>query len=220
MSKDLQVRKFLRNPLVFADLVNTIVFDGKQVIKPEELQEMDSAKGAHLNNRKGNGKDLKKYRDLQKKCLVRKGKNAVYMIFSIEHQSEIHYAMPLRMLVYDALDYQEQFDTIRRKNESKESSPEKQTNRSKAEWLGRFDKKDRIIPVVTLTLYLGRKPWDGPTRLTEMMDLLPDESPHLLKYIQDWNIHLIEPNTMSDAQLMTFCTELREVCFFYQIHEQ
>lgn len=40
-----------------------------------------------------------------------------------------------------------------------------------------FSKKDRLISTVTIVVYLGRKPWDEPWTLKDMMDLdaYPDD---------------------------------------------
>ena len=39
---DIKVKQFLRNKKRFADLFNGTVFEGEQIVKPEELEEIDS----------------------------------------------------------------------------------------------------------------------------------------------------------------------------------
>ena len=63
------------------------------------------------------------------------------------------------------------------------------------------------MPVVTLTVYFGAKPWSGPKSLKEMLNL-PDKS--LTKFIQDYKIYLICPQ-LPDKKLDKLSSSLREV---------
>ena len=58
-----------------------------------------------------------------------------------------------------------------------------------------FTLDDKLIPVVTITLYLGTKNWDGPRSLVEMM-------PHIDKrfrpFINDYRINLLNPLEITD----------------------
>ena len=51
--------------------------------------------------------------------------------------------------------------------------------------MSRFAKKDRLLPVVTLVLYCGEKPWDGARSLHGMLELdgVPEE---LKEYVEDY----------------------------------
>ena len=42
---DVILKQWLRNKVRFADLFNAVVFDGEQVIKPEELEEIKVSQG-------------------------------------------------------------------------------------------------------------------------------------------------------------------------------
>ena len=42
---DVILKQWLKNKERFADLFNAVVFDGEQVIKPEELEELNSESG-------------------------------------------------------------------------------------------------------------------------------------------------------------------------------
>lgn len=85
-----------------------------------------------------------------------------YMLLGIENQSDIHYAMPVRMMLYNALTYAEQVDTITKKRRT-EGSLDNKT------FLSGLCREDKLKPVVTITLYWGSTPWDGPLTLKEMM---------------------------------------------------
>lgn len=49
-------------------------------------------------------------------------------------------------------------------------------------------KTDKFVPVITIVVYYGEKPWDGATSLHEMLNI-PEE---MTKYINDYKMLLIE----------------------------
>lgn len=56
------------------------------------------------------------------------------------------------------------------------------------EYLSRMKRTDRFMPVITVTVYYGRKPWDGATSLYGMLDI-PEG---LRKYVNDYRMLLVE----------------------------
>ena len=42
-SKDTVTKAYMSNPVIFADAFNFLLYDGKQVIRHEDLKELDSA---------------------------------------------------------------------------------------------------------------------------------------------------------------------------------
>lgn len=67
----------------------------------------------------------------------------------------IHYAMPVRGMLYDALSYVDQVSQIkklRRENKELEGS---------AEFLSGLKKTDHLYPVITIIFYYGEEKWDG-----------------------------------------------------------
>ena len=57
-------------------------------------------------------------------------------------------------------------------------------------------------------LYFGVDKWDGAKSIHEMLD---NKDPRLLSYVQDYRINLIEPASISENELNSFTTSLREV---------
>ena len=53
------------------------------------------------------------------------------------------------------------------------------------EYLSRFRKKDRLIPIISLVFYYGSEPWDGPVDLYDMFRLegTKEEKEILEKYL-------------------------------------
>lgn len=128
--------------------------------------------------------------------------NADYLLLGIENQTEIHYAMPVRNMIYDALQYGNQVAAIAAQNVKEKKAP------TRAEFLSGFYKADKLGPVITLVLHFGVDPWDGATSLHEMMDFPLEE---MRTFIQDYKIHLIDPAALEPDELEKFSTSLREV---------
>ena len=114
----------------------------------------------------------------------------------------VDYAMPLRVMDSDMLSYVHQKKAI-----SKEHM--KRRDLKQDEYLSRFSKQDRLLPVITLVLYCGEKPWDGARCLHEMLELsgLPEE---LKAYVENYSIHILDVCHTPDDRLREFPAEL---CF-------
>ena len=109
--------------------------------------------------------------------------------------------MPVRCLLYDAINYADQIKSIAKKN--KELDPQyKETD-----FLSGLKKDDRILPVITITVYWGPDKWDAPRRLHEMF---PSEiDPEILAFIPDYKMNLVVPEEIHD--LNVFMTDVKHV---------
>jgi len=98
MGKDnIEVKQWLRNKTRFADLFNGIVFQGEQVVHPEELEEIDTEAGIIVTDKEGREKDLQRYRDI----VMQWKKGPQLAVLACENQENVHYAMPVRAMLYD-----------------------------------------------------------------------------------------------------------------------
>lgn len=202
--KDTVTKAFMRENTVFADAFNYLIFNGKKVIQPERLQELDTTELVQLIAKGKNNKNesVQKYRDILKATVIMEDENADYLLLGIENQTEIHYAMPVRNMIYDALQYGNQVAAIAAQNVKEKKAP------TRAEFLSGFYKADKLRPVITLVLHFGADPWDGATSLHEMMYFPLEE---MRTFIQDYKIHLIDPAALKPDELEKFSTSLREV---------
>lgn len=202
--KDTVTKTFMRENTVFADAFNYLIFNGKKVIQPERLQELDTTELVQLIAKGKNNKNesVQKYRDILKATVIMEDENADYLLLGIENQTEIHYAMPVRNMIYDALQYGNQVAAIAAQNVKEKKAP------TRAEFLSGFYKADKLRPVITLVLHFGADPWDGATSLHEMMYFPLEE---MRTFIQDYKIHLIDPAALKPDELEKFSTSLREV---------
>lgn len=213
---DTITKAYIRENKVFADAFNYLIYNGRQIIHPENLHELDTTEIAlpfsnqNTHNKSENPKSfIQQYRDVLKYATIKEDTMATYVLLGIENQTNIHYAMPVRNIMYDALQYGRQITDIA--TEHKDSSNQTQTVKpTRAEYLSGFYKTDTLTPVITLVLHFNTTAWDGPLSLFDMMN------PNLLKheyakYIQNYKIHLIDPQNIPDQDLNKFQSSLREV---------
>lgn len=187
-----------------ADVFNKFLYHGKQVIRPESLIEMDSAEVVVPYGEGKAGVPEQKYRDALK--LMMTDGNIAYCILGCEDQSRVHYAMPVKNMLYDSMQYARQVTKA-----AKSHRQEKEHKPSSGEFLGGFHKTDRLIPVVTLVIYWGPDRWDGPLSLKEMYAAADDA---IMQYVPDYKINLIAPEQMSDDEIKEFKSSLKEVMLY------
>lgn len=196
--KDIVTKRFINNNIYFADICNSFLYNGRQTILPEQLHELDTQLFMHTEYAKLGAEhiDIKqahpKERDTVKYISAKTDNNAAYLIVGIEHQSDIDHTMPMRTMLYDALQYDKQKQEIEAEHRT-------------------YKKNDKLLPVITIVLYFGSKPWDGPMRLHDMLDI---DDPALLPYVADYPLHLIDPHRMNEEALEQFQTNAREVLTF------
>ena len=219
--KDRYEKVYTGNAEVFADIVNYLLYEGEEKIQPDDLREMD---GEELLVEEK--KVLQRLRDVVKQVTVRQDEEAIYMIIGLENQTQVHYAMPVRTMVYDAMHYAGQVEEIRkqngrrwkqRKGNNGDNNGEQAGSRvedrllTSAEFLSGITKEDKLLPVITIVILYSSDPWDGPVSL---YDMLATKDPEILKYVQDYHIHLIAPGNMTDQQIRCFHSSMRKVLTF------
>lgn len=188
--KSIMSRRFISQNEVFADIFNYHLYQGKQVIKEDDLEERDSTELAVLiQDEKAYA--VEKMRDILKECVIKTTAQAVYLILGIENQSQLHYAMPVRKFLYDALSYTKQVEEISKKN----IREKKYKNR--AEYLSGFRKEDKLKPVITLVVYWGADEWDAPRSLHEMLEV---DDPDILQFVDDYKLKLVIPGEITDFE--------------------
>ena len=166
--KDAVTRNYMEDPEIFADAFNFLLYGGRKLIKPERLKRIDTAalaipygKGGPAEERADERKEgsakknaakklpaaaVQRYRDSIKSWVMMEDDETAYLILGIESQSEQHFAMPVRNMLYDALQYAEQVkETAKKRRREKKSA-------GGGEFLSGFCGDDRLTPVVTLAM--------------------------------------------------------------------
>ncbi|MCM1007955.1 MAG: Rpn family recombination-promoting nuclease/putative transposase [Ruminococcus flavefaciens] len=201
--KDTVTKEYMQNTEVFADAFNYLIYGGEQVIKPESLHELDTAEIVLPYGDDNKSEPVQKFRDVLKMATAMADENAAYLILGIENQTDIHYAMPVRNMLYDALQYTKQVSDAGKSHRNANN-----TGDTNAEYLSGFYKSDKLLPVITLVVYFGASEWDAPRTIRDMM-LVKDE--RILAYTPDYRINLIAPQELSEEKLDKFSTDLRTV---------
>ena len=235
---DMVTKEYMRENAVFADAFNYLIYNGKKVIDPAKLKEIDpteialpfgdeekagedkkgkvqetewsSVKNGSVRKktagRAGKKTDaVQKYRDILKSAVIKQDEKMSYVLLGIENQTDVHYAMPVRNAIYDALQYGRQVADIAAEHRRNKKDF---TGKSNGEYLSGFLKEDCIKPVITLVIHFGAEEWDGPLSLHEMMSTRDME---LLSFVENYRIHLIDPAKLTEEQLNKFSTSMREV---------
>ena len=220
MRADTITKDYVKDAGVFADIFNYYIYGGRQVILPEQLTERDSTKIALPYGADGAVVPVQKFRDVQKLYTAMTDGKMEYVLYGAENQAEIHYAMPVKNNLYDALEYAGQVEEAakshrkemkRKKEEGEAFAEEGGKTLSAGEFLSGFWVEDRLIPSITVTIFFGSEEWDGPLSLFEMMDV---SDPDVLACMDNYHVRLIAPTQMTDEEIMKFQSSLREVMLF------
>ncbi|HCJ09323.1 MAG TPA: hypothetical protein DHV96_13505 [Lachnospiraceae bacterium] len=202
--KDVVTREYLSSDEVFADVVNLALYSGKCVVHASNLRQADSVEELAItlgenDSKEERGKNrqrttqrkqshiVQRYRDIVREVVIDGADGYLArIIVGVEEQSETHYAMPVRNMLYDALNYSGQVNGIGEKNRKNGLLS------TSAEFLSGIRKNDKLIPVVTIVVTFQPEAWNGPMSVHEMLDWrgIPDE---LRKRIPDYEMLLLQP---------------------------
>ena len=160
LKPDTILKNFWRDNRHFADLFNAVFFNGEQVLKPQDLTEADTDVSSMLKFN-GHAETVQKILDVVKKTAY----GVDFVLWGLENQAKIHYAMPLRHMVGDAFSYMKEYDEIAAVNKKNGEF------HSADEFLSGFKKTDRLHPVISLCVYYGESEWDGPFSLKDMLEI-------------------------------------------------
>ena len=208
--KDSLTKRFMERPEVFADAFNLLIYDGEKVIQPSELKALDTTEIAIPYGADSDAAPEQKYRDVFKSRVAMMDGRAAYLLLGVENQSEIHYAMPVRNMVYDALQYSAQVAAKAKAHRKEKNSTDGQKI-SSGEYLSGFYRNDKLIPVITLVIYFGANEWDGPVTIHEMLEESDDK---ILRLTPDYRINLVSPASLTENQAEKLSSDLKEVMLF------
>ena len=105
VTSDSACRSFLSNDVSFASFINAVVFEGEQLIRPENLVRYENDTAFIINDSK-RIEDKKRRRDI----VVKSDVNGIYCILGVEHQSSVDQAMVVRCDIYEMLEYLKQLE--------------------------------------------------------------------------------------------------------------
>lgn len=118
-----------------------------------------------------------------------------FAVLGIESQQKIHYAMPLRTMLYDSLGYLKEYQEITRIRKAERGKM------TEDEFLSKMRKEDRLHPIISIVLYYSEKSWDGPTCLKDMIVEMPEE---MERIFSDYKMNLVQ---IRESEQYTFHNE-------------
>lgn len=178
---------------VFADILNVALFNGRAVVKPDELSE-----STPRSIYKADGKLHEQERDVAKYW---KNGTVRIALYGLENQTGVDADMPLRLFSYDGAAYRTQLLNGEKKKDKKGENPYPD-----------FAPQDLRYPVITLVLYFGhKKHWDKPKTLLECLQI-PDE---LKPFVNDYRMNLCEVAYLNDEQVNQFQSDFRIVADYF-----
>lgn len=181
---------------VFADIINVLVYDGQEVVKPENLKDGPTAS----RYKAAEGKYQEKSRDVVKIDT----KNGIsFIVYGLENQTKVNRLMPIRVMGYDYAMYEKNGRDIKAVNKAEGH----EADYAEEIWLGQ-----KLMPVITLVLYFGTKPWDGPKSLYDLVGV-----PENLKcYIPNYSINLVEVAFLPEETISKFQSDFRIAAEFFR----
>ena len=193
MSADTNQKLLVDYNDVFADIVNVLLFDGEDEIKEEGLENSKDR-----SQYKADGKLHEQERDVSK---FYNGQEFRIAFLGLEHQNKRDSLMPARVISYDGSIYKAQI------NERLERS--RMSARRRAE-LPKLPKK--LYPVITVVLYFGKTHWKKGRRLSDILDV-PKK---YRKYVNDYEVNLIEVAFLEPEQIAMFQSDFRLVADYFR----
>lgn len=201
--KDTNIKAWLRSKKRFADIFNGMCFKGEQVIKSDELIDIDKELNFSFYDKNGEFKYIQRLQDV---AMLWNG-IMLRVLLTVEDQDKVHYAMPIRNMMMNSLSYVDQMRGIW--NSIPED--EKKEMIGSSEYFSRFRKDDKLYPIITFVFYRGDD-WDGNMDLYDMFDLdgIRDNNAMmdvLKRYVPNYHINLFNPHNIDDISV--FKTDLQ-----------
>ncbi len=172
---------------VFADIVNNLVFHGREKVLEDELEQ-----GRERSVYQGEKALREQERDTSKYWK----KNHIRIAYiGFENETEAEDDMPLRVIGYDGAAYRDQVSY-------------------KVDEEGKRKKVLDRYPVVTLVLYFGyKKHWDKARTLYQSLSGNMDRD--LEPFVNDYKINLFEVAWLTEDQVSKFKSDFRIVADYF-----
>lgn len=176
--KDDYQYEYLNDNRRFADQINGGLFGGKQIIRPEELQQLEP-QNVYLG---GKDKKRKNAKTIVDKARLWKGRQIHILV--IENQNQVDYHMVLRNMLSESLGYLRQWNQT-----SAYHAEKKDLKKGSDAFISGMKKEEKFQPIITLVVYFGTEHlWDGATCLYELLDIEEE----LKDYVTNYKLNLYD----------------------------
>ena len=194
--KDISQRIIEKHNEVFADIINVLIYNGKEVIKPENLEQAEQHEVFK--------KDEKLHELIRDVAKFYRNKEYRIAFYGIENQMKIDKFMPIRIMAYDALTYISQLLQIKE---------ERHKARQEIQKDGENKKRHRrtIYPVKTIVLYFGTEEWKTPLSLKDCIKNFDGS---------DYKITVIQLSKLPQEVVNKFKSDFYIIADFMANHEK
>ena len=178
------LKQYFSDPGRFADLFNGFLFSDGMKVSPENLtdceeEQLSEGSSAEQNPLIDPGKVIRKR-------AVIDGEEVELCLYVMIDEKEADPFLPLTIRSLEALSYQRQREAWRNSTEG-----------------------TKIVPVISLALYLGKKAWDGPGKLTDLLD--PKGAAICRKAGGEFRVRLVSAQNMKRSEANSLTTDVREI---------
>ena len=183
-------------PDVFADIINVLLYNGNPIVNPQFLTDGPSA----AIYKAADGFLSQKNRDL---AMYDTSGSPLCILYGLENQTKPSPIMPARVMGYDAASYDHNIRLIKSRNLA-EGRP--------ADYSMEIHSDQKLNPVITLTLYFGLTPWNGPRCLHDLLFLSED----IKKFLPDYPINLAEVAFLTPDTIEKFTSDFQIVAWWFR----
>lgn len=124
----------------------------------------------------------------------------------LENQNSINLTYPWRLMELDCLAYGGQIEDIQERN-----AVAGEEYGAEDDFKYRYKKGDCLEPILNLTLYWGRKKWEEPLSLGDMMEDMSPLPEKMRRLAGDYQVHLIPMRFIPEEDLRQMDSDLKYV---------
>ena len=121
---DAESKKYMSDNAHFADAFNYLIYDGKPVIDPNSLSPLDPTEIVIPYGNEAREPE-QRYRDVLKLWQAMTDGEAIYAVLGGELQDKVHYAMPVKDMLYYAMHYAKQVEEAKKSYRDQDQKEEK-----------------------------------------------------------------------------------------------
>lgn len=155
LKTDILLKDYFTDHWHFTDMINTTIFDGRQVVHPDNVSDFDTSTSTFYDA--DYPVTVDRDRDVIKKVMI----GSCEILIGIENQSQEKWNMLFQVMEYNML------TQIRQWNQMK---------------TGKQREKNPPIKSISLVLHYGEKRWNGPRTYDEAVRRVPKEFEEFSQY--------------------------------------
>lgn len=130
----------------------------------------------------------------------------VHFKLALENQDSMNLTYPWRLMELDCLSYGKEIEEVQEQNVLKEEKYGEEDD-----YKYHYKKENRIEPILDLTLYWGKKKWEGPLTLRGMMTDIGALPEKMMGLVGDYRVNLISMRAIPESDLQKMDSDLKYV---------